>query len=178
MPWRLWLAAAQPRRLLALGLAGIALGAALLGAGAGFLEAGLVPFDARPFYTAEDITAVRDSVPAVTLRGYVRSALTLDLLFPPVYAGLLGAALVLASGVREATPPVSLARCAWAPIAALALDYAENLLVSAALSVPYTHAAAVPLARSAGFATAGKWLAVGVALVVPVILLAARRWRR
>jgi len=131
---------------------------------------GNVP-DAKFTYTPDDVHAMFSAYGATGRRRYMRNAVTLDLLFPCIYASVLTLILVrLAS--QLASPPATLRLLSFTPLFAGTCDLLENpCLVTLAWVYPLRQDW---LARVASSFTRLKWMLVAASVLLVIVELFAR----
>jgi|SRR5947209_13254391 len=139
------------------------------------LEAGRDPGpvpDSRFFYTAAEATAYLDAIGPRGRELFADTQLTLDLLFPALYGGLFVSLVARLC-------PLRVARCAvWLPVAAVACDLGENVLLAAAAR--RFDGRVSDLAAVAAYCTAAKWVLLGLTGLAIVVggLSSAVAWLR
>jgi len=122
------------------------------------------------FYTPDDLYHMAESYGEQGRQDYVRARFTFDLAFPLVYTFFLVTAISWLFG--RAFPPGSRWQYAnLAPLAAILLDFGENITTSLVMA---RYPAQTPIiAALAPVFTATKWVMVGASILLLIIGLAA-----
>lgn len=127
--------------------------------------------DAKFTYTPDDVHAMFSAYGATGRRRYVRNAVTLDLLFPCIYASFLTLVLVRLTS-QLTSPPAVLRLLSFTPLLAGICDLLENpCLVMLAWVYPLRRDW---LARVASSFTRLKWILVAASALLVIFALFAR----
>jgi len=122
--------------------------------------------DARLWYTAPDARDFLDQVGPDGRLLYAVTLLTLDLVMPVLYAGLLGCL------IARVCPEDIGRRLVWVPVGTAAADIGENILLAYAAGTYDGETLAVTWAATC--LTGGKWALAATAILV---LIVGALWR-
>lgn len=131
---------------------------------AGELEVELL--DGRGWYTAADVQALLSSLTEDQRDLYALSELSLDVIYPLAYAGLL-------IGIIHRLLPTARARLLQ-PLAALTFDLTENILIFSVTQAWTGSPPAAGLVAAASTVTLAKWSAIALSLLAVLDALARR----
>jgi hypothetical protein len=120
------------------------------------LEPATIPDVAWRGYTPEDVGTFLSRLRPAARQLYAWTELTLDVVFPLIYAALLSRL------IARTTPPGIGRYALWLPFVAAGADYVENGL----LACMTWNSCALDSARFASIFTRGKWLVIALSLLI------------